>query len=94
MEARWRREFGGDTLGWDEAWLCGQAGYASFHRGVRLPLPGERYWMLDRVWLRPELRRRGLLTAVWPEWLERYGNFEVAAPNSEMRAFLAKVGAA
>src|SRR5947199_10091197 len=32
-------------------------------------------WPLDRVWLRREFRRRGYLTAVWPLWRSRYGDF-------------------
>lgn len=67
---------------WDES-----AGYATFEHCVRLPRLA-RFWMLKRVWLEPRMRRRGLLTAAWPLWLERYGEFEVANPNEAMQEFL------
>lgn len=89
LERQWRREFGGLSMAWDEAWLWPSgAGYATFEHGVRLPLPGTRFWVLKRVWIRRDLRRRGLVGAAWQLWSDRYGAFEVAAPNAAMQAFL------
>jgi hypothetical protein len=89
LESRWQREFGGHRIPWEEAWLWApEDGYALFARQWRLPLPGTLTWGLERVWLRKELRRHGLLSAAWALWRDRYGHFEVVAPNPEMKAFL------
>jgi hypothetical protein len=44
--------------------------------------------MLRRVWLTKDLRRHGLVSAAWPLWRDRYGEFKVSAPNASMKAFL------
>jgi hypothetical protein len=103
LDQRARREMGWVEAGgapshWDEAWLWTEtdrppsnlassvfAGYATFSRAGR-------GWDLDRVWFRQSSRRRGLLSAVWPLWQERYGDFAVSSPNAAMRGFLARVG--
>ncbi len=93
LERRWRGEFGGTSFAWDEAWLWPPLdGYAIFECHPRLPwVAGDsEYWMLHRIWFRKELRGKGLLSAVWPVWLERYGEFKVTAPNESMQAFLAQ----
>jgi hypothetical protein len=72
------------STGWDEAWLWPGAGYATFEFADA--------WILQRVWIRPEHRRHGLLTAAWRGWLDRYGVFQISGPNPAARAFLAKVG--
>src|SRR5262245_36124920 len=92
LERRWLREFGGNSMPWNEAWLWGISGYATFEQHFHLPLPGTPRWCLNIVWLAPELRRHGLLTEAWPMWLERYGEFDVAAPNEAMQAFLDRLG--
>ena len=92
-ESRWKSEFGGTFFYYDEAWAWGPFdGYALFTRWPDC-------WQLDRVWIRPALRRRGLLSAAWPVWRERYGDFiersesvYATEPASDgMQAFLAKV---
>jgi len=99
LQGAWLGEFGGEPWSWDEAWLwCPRDGFALFERRSRFRRldgsggsPSQRdfdYWALLRVWLRPGLRRRGLLTAAWPLWRDRYGDFDVAAPAAAMRAFL------
>ena len=90
----WTQTSGG-LRHWVEAWLwtdldvVSLSAPSSFFGGYALltnkPL-GD--WILDRVWLRPEARRLGLMSAIWPEWRERYGNFAVNAPNEAMQAFL------
>jgi hypothetical protein len=91
-------EYAGRPSRWGEAWVWSDldpppayvpssifAGYATFDGYGR-------HWSLVQVWLRPSLRHAGLLTAVWPLWHERYGDFEVVLPSQPMQAFLAKVG--
>lgn len=53
----------------------------------------ERGWRLRWVWVCPKMRRSGVLTSRWPQFLHLYGDFEVEAPLSEeMRGFLTKHG--
>ena len=99
LEGRWILEFGGRRFAWDEAWLWGDSdGYALFEHSFRFApgtarrVPGSERWVLQRVWVRPELRRQGLLSAVWPTWRNRYGDFHVTAPSTAMQAFLAAHG--
>ena len=86
LENRWIDELGGTPNPWDEAWLCGRDdGFATFLGGPP--------WMLMRVWVCPELRRQGLLTAQWPRFREHYGAaFKVNLPSPAMDAFLGRVG--
>lgn len=50
-------------------------------------------WRLRWVWVCPKLRRSGILTRRWTQFLHLYGDFEVEAPLSEeMRAFLMRHG--
>ncbi len=86
LEGRWIDELGGTLFPWDEAWLCGRGdGYATFLGGPP--------WTLMRVWVRPELRRQGLLEAQWPRFCECYGAaIKVNHPSPALEAFLAKVG--
>jgi hypothetical protein len=86
LEGRWIDELGGTPSHRDEAWLCRRDdGFATFLGGPP--------WMLMRVWVRPELRRQGLLKHQWPAFRERYGAaFKVNHPSRAMLAFLAKVG--
>jgi hypothetical protein len=86
LEARWIDERGGTPAPWDEAWIYGHGdGYATFLRVER--------WTLLRVWLRPDLRRQGVLTAAWPGFREQYGAaFKVWQPSPAMEAFLVRVG--
>lgn len=91
LEGRWRREFGGQAMAWDEAWLWApDHGHAIFEQHPRLAwVTGDcERWILHRVWLRREWRRRGLLSAAWAVWEQRYGAFEVTLPNEAMTAFL------
>jgi hypothetical protein len=92
-------EAAGSPSHWDEAWLWTELepppmwvssnifpGYATFTGSSSMG------WALVRVWLRPTSRRCGLLSAVWPQWQDRYRDFEVVRPSDAMRAFLARVG--
>jgi hypothetical protein len=48
-------------------------------------------WTLGWAWFHPYSRRQGHLTAAWPYFRERFGDFIVQPPLSEaMRAFLEK----
>ena len=44
---------------------------------------------LSTVWIHPFYRRRGLLSGLWPVLKERFGDFDIEEPNSNMRAFIA-----
>ncbi|WP_411755100.1 hypothetical protein [Serratia sp. (in: enterobacteria)] len=46
---------------------------------------------LSTVWIHPFYRRQGYLKRLWPALKEKYGSFEVEAPNSNMQAFLKSV---
>lgn len=49
--------------------------------------------MLDWIWICPEARRQGWLSKHWNIFLERFGEFKIAAPiSNEMQAFLRKRG--
>jgi hypothetical protein len=48
-------------------------------------------WVMDWVWFHPYYRRRGLLTAAWPLFKERFKNFACEHPLSDpMKKFLHK----
>jgi len=90
-------ELGYRMTGWHEAWVWGQDdGFALFdhhdflvERGTHRVIPDSECWDLTRIWMRPALRRRGLLSAAWPRWRERYGEFRVERPLSpSMAAFV------
>jgi len=50
-------------------------------------------WSLDWVWIRPEMRRRGLLAARWRQFVERFGDFSIEHPLSDaMTAFVERHG--
>jgi hypothetical protein len=52
-------------------------------------------WALQWVWLHPFERSHGVLTAAWPEFKSRFGDFLVEGPLSgAMRRFVAKTEAA
>jgi hypothetical protein len=57
-------------------------GYATFHEAAPI--------CLMRLWFEPQMRRQGGLSAIWPTWRERYGDFEVSSPSPGMQAFLVK----
>jgi hypothetical protein len=88
----------GSPSHWGEAWVWSDldpppayvpssvfAGYATFTGYAD-------DWSLLRIWLRPVSRRGGLLTAVWPTWQERYGDFSVVRPSEAMHKFLLRGG--
>jgi hypothetical protein len=48
-------------------------------------------WCMDFVWIRPAMRRQGLLAARWPQFLEMFGDFWIEHPLSDaMKVFVAK----
>lgn len=50
-------------------------------------------WAMQWIWLHPYHRRRGLLSAMWPYFKRRFGEFNVEGPLSEaMDGFLQKQG--
>lgn len=52
---------------------------------------GEPVWVLQWIWLHPYVRRHGHLTAYWPYFKARFGDFAVSAPLSDtMQTFLTK----
>ena len=88
------RDIGASPWGWcaeplrREAWLWdGGVGAVMFVRDDPLGP-----WDVWAVWLAPELRRRGLLTAAWPPFEARYGPFRVRSPSDALAAFLRKRG--
>jgi hypothetical protein len=55
--------------------------------------PDGKGWRLCWVWFHPYCRRRGLLSARWSFFQERYGHFFCERPLSEaMESFLAQIG--
>lgn len=53
----------------------------------------DEQWRLRWVWVCPKMRRAGMLTHRWHQFLERYGDFALEMPLSNaMRAFVAKHG--
>ena len=68
--------------------------------GFRVPCVGaccfrlrDEGWALQWIWLHPYVRRQGLVSGMWPQFVEEFGDFAVEGPVSvAMRAFLAKCG--
>jgi hypothetical protein len=53
----------------------------------------EGEWCMDWIWIRPAMRRSGLLAARWPELLNRFGDFWMEHPLSPaMTDFVVKHG--
>lgn len=53
----------------------------------------EARWRLRWVWVCPKMRRAGVLTRRWPQFLARYGDFELDMPLSQaMVTFIGKHG--
>ncbi len=51
----------------------------------------DRQWRMLWIWISPGWRRKGVLTALWDEFVERFGRFSVDEPHSDaMKAFLSK----
>ncbi len=52
-------------------------------------------WELDWIWIRPGARRQGLLSARWPVFLSRYGEFRISRPwSNAMATYVAAQGRA
>ncbi len=50
-------------------------------------------WTMDWIWLIPRVRRKGILSRVWPIFKARFGEFYLYPPLSDaMAAFASKVG--
>lgn len=50
-------------------------------------------WRMRWIWVCPTMRRSGVLTRRWHQFLDRYGDFKIEAPLSDaMAAFVAKHG--
>ncbi|MDA8084066.1 MAG: hypothetical protein M0024_10460 [Nitrospiraceae bacterium] len=48
-------------------------------------------WVMDWIWIHPFYRRKGLLTAAWPQFRDRFKDFVCERPLSEaMKKFLLK----
>ncbi len=48
-------------------------------------------WSLQWVWLHPYFRNRGYLSEIWPEFIQKYGSFNVELPlSAAMEKFLEK----
>ena len=76
----------------DEIRLCNGKGVRECLIGqVTMELSPDETYYLSTVWLHPFYRRRGKLRSLWPELKDRYGDFEVEQPNSNMSAFLASI---
>lgn len=76
----------------DEIRLCNGKGVRECLIGqVNMEVSPDETYYLSTVWLHPFYRRRGKLRSLWPELKERYGDFEVDGPNSNMSAFLASI---
>jgi hypothetical protein len=55
----------------------------------------ETPWLFDWLWIHPFCRRKGVLSAVWPELNLQVGPFRLAEPiSTHMKAFLSKVRSA
>lgn len=53
----------------------------------------EDYWAMQWMWLTPKVRRQGILARHWPMFLERFGDFVVEEPLSDvMQAFVRRHG--
>jgi len=50
------------------------------------PTESERWWCIW-VWLHPFVRRRGILSSLWPYFHQRFGEFGDHLPNEAMQAF-------
>lgn len=52
-------------------------------------------WSLDWIWVRPDVRRTGLLRFRWASYLSLFGDFSIEYPISDaMSAFITKYGSA
>jgi hypothetical protein len=60
----------------DEAWL-----WLADDDGTEIGFASFSGTSLYRVWIDPEYRRTGLLTAAWDAWSDRYGEFDVQQPD-------------
>ena len=50
-------------------------------------------WQLQWVWLHPYARSKGIMAALWPAFLEKFGDFPVERPVSkDMKGFIKKYG--
>jgi hypothetical protein len=82
---------------WDGAEVVAHLayGYATgpcFDAGLFL-FPDEDGWTMGAAWVFPYSRGRGLVAAVWPALVKRYGDFYLEPPISPaMRRVLRRVG--
>jgi hypothetical protein len=54
---------------------------------------GPPCWELQWIWITPKVRRCGILTRVWPTFVDRYGNFFIEPPlSTAMKSAVAKFG--
>lgn len=52
----------------------------------------DRHWGLQWVWFHPYVRRRGMLTAIWPFFRHVFDDFRVEYPlSTAMEVFLRKI---
>jgi GNAT superfamily N-acetyltransferase len=48
-------------------------------------------WAMDWVWIAPAARRKGVLSRLWPAFIQRFEEFRLTPPvSSDMMAFAAK----
>lgn len=105
---RFKRDFGFDFIQWEGSDSTknlepASSGHLFFDHTGTLPLgtiagacafwKGESGWRLRWVWVCPKMRRLGILSHRWPQFLKRYGDFEIEAPLSqEMHSFVMEHG--
>lgn len=98
-----RREFGYDRVQWDGS--DDNAGPPEWRGHLFISDDGaiagacgfyaedQASWELHWIWLAPPYRRRGLLRAVWPALVNRYGEFDLEWPIQDaMLNFIATHG--
>jgi len=59
----------------------------------RKPQDRPEYYALQWIWIHPYMRRKGILTKVFDEFMNKFGQFRVESPYSvEIKSFLEKGG--
>jgi hypothetical protein len=96
-DSGYRTNLGPETEAWllttVAYWPAGRSGDVNRRAiGHALFRQDEDGWRLENVWIHPYFRRRGLLSAAWPVFVQRYGHFPSEKPWSDaMAAFLQHV---
>ena len=91
------------SLEMDLPLFFGEANYADFegwilgHRPVGVAIftrPGylDAAWYVNRVWVAPGLRGRGLVSAILPTWMDRYGSLSAIPALATAELIARKAG--